>query len=532
MLGQAQGAGAHGQRSARTTIRDAVLGRKQDALRRAVAWAIVSLIFCRFVLSSLSSREQWIAFVPDDAYYYLGFGRGFASTGHWTLDGGVSCSSGFHLLQAYLAAACWAACHRISADAPVRALLLLSSVFNALSALVCLRFLTRLFGPWASLAVLLVFTSKNALICGMSGMEWSLAVLSLALAAELALSSNSGAKHRNAHGVVLGLFAVISRSDNLLWVFVAIGAGLLTLGWRHSYRLAALGCGALLGSFVIALHSYVITGSWIQDSVLAKLHWGAHRGLDLANSLNTFGMATGVSFLGKGIDCFVLVGLVLWGVFRAYFESGARRAALLLASFTIVAALVSGAGNSGGLQYWYTAAVVLPCCILWASLIAPICALRLGVRGAPLIGVLASLSANIASARLGPWQNQPALLHAALRLQTEDWSAWRVGAWNAGILAYYRGHDVINLDGLANHDALIASQRGKLREYLADTRVRYIVDFAAMVERREYRERGGYGQPGQTLPLLQVACAPANDPRWADTPLEYWRVERDEAESD
>jgi len=491
------------------------------ALPRAVAWAVVALIFCRLMLLCFSPREQWIASIPDDAFYYLGFGRGFASSGRWTFDAGLSLSSGFHLLQAYLSAACWVVGHRMGLDAPVYALLLLSAIFSALSALVCLRLVTRAFGAWASLAVLLVYTSKNALICEVSGMEWSLAILSLALAVEHALSPRNHLRSISL-GIAMGAFAVLARSDNLLWVFVAVGVGVLT--HRSYQRLAALACGALLGALLIALHTHAITGSWVQDSVLAKVRWGALRGIDLPHSLSTLALASGVSFLGKSSDGLVIVGMILWGGYRAYFEAGERRALLLFASLTLVAALAAGARNSGGLQYWYTDSAVIPCGILWASLIAPLCAHRLGTRSAPLIAVLASLTANIVAARSGPWQNQRALLHAALRLEGGERSAWRVGAWNAGILGYYRGHDVINLDGLANHDALVASQRGALRQYLADKHVRYIVDFAAMVERAEYRERGGYGRPGQALPLLRVASGPAGDPRWLDSPLEYWRV--------
>ena len=81
--------------------------------------AVVIVMMTRFALLLASGLEQWIAFVPDDTFYYLGFGRGFATTAHWIFDGGVSASSGFHLLQGYLAAAYWVVTHRFGADPPL-----------------------------------------------------------------------------------------------------------------------------------------------------------------------------------------------------------------------------------------------------------------------------------------------------------------------------------------------------------------------------------------------------------------------------
>ena len=492
--------------------------------RMAGAIAVVTLAhFARLVAGA---REHWIAFVPDDAFYYLGFGRGFATTGRWTFDGGVSLSSGFHLLQAYLAAACWALFHGLGADGPVYGLMVASVLCNLLAVCVCVRLVSRIFGAHASIGVALVFLGKNALICGASGMKWSAAVLTLALATEIAVIPSEPSLRRTLEACGVGLLAVIARSDSAVWIGILAAASLLTHRSASAAKVGALVLGSALGVLAIGVHSHAITGVWLQDSVLAKLHWGKLQGIDVSSALNMLAMTTGVGWLGKGIDRGVLLALLLLGFVGAAFTRADKRAALLASSGILLGALALGARNSGGLQYWYTDAAVVPCCLLWSAAFAE-AQQRLAPRvgWALAFGVAVSCVANFWFPRAGPWPNQLAMLRAGLHLDSEAWSACRVGAWNAGIIGYYRGHDVINLDGLANHDALIASKSGQLSKYLANSDVHYIVDFAAMMERPEFRARGGYDHPGDELLLTEVERAPDTDPRWLSSPIMYWRLQ-------
>ncbi len=476
----------------------------------------------RFAWLLSRGRDYWISFVPDDAFYYLGFGRGLATRGRWTFDGGVSPSSGFHVLQGYVAASCWALFHGLSDNAPVYALMGVSAACAVLAMLVCTRVVARVFGEHATLAVALVFLGKNALVCGASAMEWSVAVLMLALVSELAIMPAQSRASGSLVACVCAFLAVLARSDSALWVGVAAVASLVAYGASGIKRSVALCAGATFGSAAVAVQAHAITGVWLQDSVVAKLSWAAQRGVDLSGALNTIAMATGVSWLGKGFDRGVLLTLTLAALAGAAVVHGERRVALLTGALTLLGTLALGAKNSGGLQYWYTDAAVVPCCLIWAAALAEV-----QHRANPPLrwvaaGVAVCCFGNLTLASAGPWQNQPALLHAALHLNLDEWSMCRVGAWNAGIIGYYRGHDVINLDGLANHDALIASSRGRLSEYLTASRVRYIVDFGAMLERKEFRERGGYDRP-EDLRLTEVERAPASDPRWLSSSIVYWR---------
>lgn len=499
--------------------------RGMSAASRWVTAVVISVIAVRLAILLSQGREHWIAFVPDDAFYYLGFGRGFVTTGHWTFDGGVSPSSGFHLAQAYVAAASWGALHGLGPNAPVYGLMITSAVCDALAAVVCARLAGRLFGAASSAATALVFLSKNALICGTSGMEWSMAVLALALASETALIVRIPSKRQVMKACAIGLLAVLARSDSAVWIGILAAASILAHRSANASRVAALLLGSALGVLVVGCHTYLITGDFVQDSVLAKLHWGKLQGLDLPGALNTLAMATGLSWLGKGLDRVVLLALLAFGLAAGTFARAEKRAALLAASGTLLVAIMLATKNSGGLQYWYTGSVIVPCCLLWSALLARV--QRVSRAGGLLSAGCVSIAciASISSARSGPWQNQVALLRAGLELANESWSACRIGSWNAGIIGHYRGHDVINLDGLANHDALLASKDGELSKYVVSANVQYIVDFAAMLRSREYRVRGGYDGPERALRVTEVQRAPDTDPQWLSSSVVYWRVQ-------
>jgi hypothetical protein len=59
----------------------------------------------------------------------------------------------------------------------------------------------------------------------------------------------------------------------------------------------------------------------------------------------------------------------------------------------------------------------------------------------------------------------------------------RLGAFNAGIPAFFLQNPVINLDGLMNNDILDVVRGRALGPYLEDKRIRYILDHEDMIGR-------------------------------------------------
>ena len=56
-----------------------------------------------------------------------------------------------------------------------------------------------------------------------------------------------------------------------------------------------------------------------------------------------------------------------------------------------------------------------------------------------------------------------------------------VGAWNAGILAYFSGHTVVNLDGVINDDVIPYLERADLSDYLDIRGITLLVDTDSQV---------------------------------------------------
>jgi hypothetical protein len=68
-------------------------------------------------------------------------------------------------------------------------------------------------------------------------------------------------------------------------------------------------------------------------------------------------------------------------------------------------------------------------------------------------------------------------LHAARWLEANTAPDARVGAFNAGILSYFSGRTVVNLDGAVNRDAFEARRQGHLMRYVLAREIDYLVDW-------------------------------------------------------
>jgi len=81
-----------------------------------------------------------------------------------------------------------------------------------------------------------------------------------------------------------------------------------------------------------------------------------------------------------------------------------------------------------------------------------------------------------------------------------------VGAWNSGILGFYSGRTVVNLDGLVNVDAVRAMRARALSAYLDQRRVQYLVDLPWQI--RMFMDRfAGRADWGKNLELVHSESA-------------------------
>lgn len=74
-----------------------------------------------------------------------------------------------------------------------------------------------------------------------------------------------------------------------------------------------------------------------------------------------------------------------------------------------------------------------------------------------------------------PWQAD--MLRGAVWISANTPPGAVVGSFNGGILAYFSGRTIVNLDGLTDWEAIRARQQGRLLDYLASRGGSYLLDF-------------------------------------------------------
>lgn len=237
---------------------------------------------------------------------------------------------------------------------------------------------------------------------------------------------------------------------------------------------------------------------------------------------------------GTGVALYLVLEatlLVLLVLFRRRVAQSIRRAGipfLLLASGLIVGVDLLGVTY---LAPWYRGPILL-CTALVAGL-----ALHPVPRAAAVIAFLAAAGMLARTTAHAVAPRDPTTQYAWYRAEAAEWlrsntgEEERIGSWNAGMLGYFSGRHVVNLDGLANdldyfHRVTVGRD---LEGYLASERIGWLADQACgpdprpdvylrrtgserlsgrlLLERAFYNEKSADQCPG--FAVWRVASAPA-----------------------
>ncbi len=450
----------------------------------------------RFAMLPFTAK---MSYLPDDAFYYFQLGRQHARDGLWSFDRGQTLTSGFHLLFGYVVSfveATWPGDARL--DQRLTLLAVLAALLTAGSLVALVRATDGPFARGRLAALLYVGCAGGIFILPLQAMEWPLAVA----ASSFAVLGLSREGRRFSWLAPLAFFlGPMCRFD-----FTATAAcfAIATLGgWRKMdrelRRVALLSLAACaLGTLVVTLHTYAISGTLLSTSARTKSFWGSVEGYHLTYGIEPSSYAFGpFLLLTRTLDLgpatlivpVLLLASLAWTARAGIRALPARQRLLLAWSALSIAVLAVTYGRVGlAAQCWYSALFVAPFFVVTAGLaaLAPVRAQR------PLlvIGALVA-AANLWTARSPVWNNET--VAADCRLLADDPTITRAGAWNAGSRSYLGDEKVMNLDGLVNDDIYPYLVADRLHCYLVHERIPLVTDSMGWFDARARMLGGSSG---------------------------------------
>lgn len=506
------------------------------------------ILFSFFVISRYynlitQNPEDLLSFIPDDAFYYIVLARNFTTYHAWTFDGGISQTSGFHPLWAYLLAAVLRLCEGVSEITTIKILMTLSVFLYTISGLIVIELLWKRVSILSSIAAIVPLVSLGNLRTSTMVMEWSILVLIYTLTVKFLIKN----KYSINICIVLFFLGFLGSAARLDFGGSALIFFLSSLIiWRVTgngiYRLPSfcLFAGALLGLISVLLHHYLFTGSLGSGSMVTKLFWSVQAGYRPERMLRYVAESAGFFSYEEWIGwrdsrtkgwlciCLMLATLAICGYFvlRAALRFEQPETAWhVLANGSIIVFYVIVYGiNSAALQPWYNANIVIPSTIFlsivfWSS-----------IRWMPhffqAIAVMALtpiIAANFGASLAPVWPHQRYMMRAGIEI-SRHLPDGNVGAWNAGILSFFGRRPIINLDGLVNDNAIRFIMSNRLNNYITNEMVVFIVDYAAMVEQAYFQRRGGYENNDLICRLLPLWTIPGSERTWAGSGLVVYRV--------
>ena len=461
----------------------------------------------------------------DDSYYYFALGRNLAGGAGFRIDA-EHVTTGFQPLWGLLCALpFWLVPGAAITGVQVLGVIVAIGTVIALYALVA-----RLSGsPAAGLfAASLWAVAPPAVVYSVNGMDTGLAVLGAVL---LLVCAQAMISERNLGSVgVAGLAcgaAILARVD-LLFLGAAVALALLVFPplprrWRTVSVFVACGAIPLLPWLLIALSlgksplpesgaavrlmSTLLEGggdSPFPRGLLREVPRFADRAAGNLHLLDAIpppvvggdGQPAVMPEASRAALLWPSLWLTLWLALWAMARTRIERTLLGIWSVYAVLTLVGYAGYVGG--GWFYGRYGTPLAETFGALAVAILGARVAqargsarpwLVGAATIYLLLTFvrfTTQLHSAAGYRWLwGRPQPLDGFERtsqwlnthLEPDD----RVGVFQSGLIGFRAAMPVINLDGKVNADARLAMERGRMWEYLCETRIDYVADWQALV---------------------------------------------------
>jgi hypothetical protein len=222
------------------------------------------------------------------------------------------------------------------------------------------------------------------------------------------------------------------------------------------------------------------------------MRWSSILGHDVQPALAALGRVLDTALIPRSVLTAVVVAcacacLAFWLARR----DRLRMQLAIAGSLALVAYVFAYAHNAAATQPWYASSFAVP---LLMVLVVVLGSLR---RGSSVVLIGAILLAGVSQLKrtdYALWPHQRAPMLGGLVL-AEGQAPELTGAWNAGVLSYFAGGRIVNLDGLVNDQVLDFARRNDLLAYVARENIQRIADFGVMIDDRMARKLGGYDTP-------------------------------------
>jgi hypothetical protein len=462
----------------------------------ACAFALAAVTF-----ASVAAPAPWLdppaaaATFFDDAFYYFQIARNVAGGAGFTFDG-LHATSGFHPLWLFVLVPVFAI---FPGDmAPLRAVLAIEASLVAAAAVMVFDALRpRLGRAAAAAAALLLLVQPAATRTLRGGMESALVLCLFALvwARWLRVRDEPDAPPRR--WLALGAWCAalfLARLEAILALPV-----LVALAWSpllaDRRRLIALLLPPAACAAAYLAWTALAFGTWGPVSAEVKAQFGA-QGWAAQTPLQRSAFVLYMPWAGDwaarralallGLDpaaapavaSLLLAALLLFAFRRrAAVRRAVARGGIAFVLATAAAMIVADKVALGLMLDWYRAPVFLATAV--AAGVALASAPRAARVTAGTLGVVA-----VAAIPIAVWRAAHPAVPAPAGLRVAEWVRARAsrpgeaGSWNAGLIGYFAGGGIVNLDGLVN-DARFAREVavGKdLPGYLRREGIRWLAD--------------------------------------------------------
>jgi hypothetical protein len=447
--------------------------------------------------------------IPDDAFYYFSVARHAALDGSISING-ITTTNGFHPLWLLLINPFYLLL-RQDLDLPVHLALTLGAILDTATVILAYRFVRLVTGNSSAALVSAVVYGLNprAIMYAANGLETALNVclVALFLCGYGAIRARGGSLARYLYLGIVGGLLLLSRTDNIFLFSVVLLHATWAAFQRGELRrlLASLVLVASVGAPWL-LWNYLNFGTIVQSSAVAvpfvygELNpispWSSPvvtlveslRGLFNAGQWLIDASWTGLPPL-VGLPLWIAVGVAgirTWRVLKRRHESGDGLSLLGLAILAYMLLLLFHVTIRRYARAWYFA----PEAWVFATLVG----MLMYHSKAHQPGILWKYRRLVALAitqtfvlvgifwwgrGLYPWQVE--MYQAALWVRANTPPDATIGAFNAGLQAYYSGRVVINLDGTVDGAAIEAIREKALLEYMRGMRVTYVADYDASI---------------------------------------------------